>query len=349
MSHENGSGGGHKRKASELDAAPASDALEEPLDLDAEAAEAAYFSRGRSTSATLPVLDQTRAEGGVRRRLLLVAKSSKGASSELVTGSSCGPFGDVVYASRAGADEAGVPPLFEVRRHQRRTTSWFFRDQVVREGGMWTLTAADPVFALMNLLERECRQGQGQRRTASDLLASAPLLHPYEKLMPLVCDVTEAGDDRFYGFSRRKSVAYARVKHAKLLKNCAVLHAWYRAAESSGAYATPAAPAPEADEATRSLHVLHLLHEYLPSGVFGGLCTSLAVDTTEFKRSQGVCEKDFHATMVSRDIDLGKTVQDEEEAKKKKLLSTASLAVKRTLKQGRPTGNMSITSFFGKK
>eukprot|EP00754_Rhynchopus_humris_P048317 Rhum_TRINITY_DN7687_c0_g1::Rhum_TRINITY_DN7687_c0_g1_i1::g.24165::m.24165/K10744/RNASEH2B; ribonuclease H2 subunit B len=348
MSHENGSGGGHKRKASELDAAPASDVLDAPLDLDAEAveaAEAAYFSRGRSnTSATLPVLDQTRAEGGVRRRMLLVAKSGKGAAPELVTGSSCGPFGDVVYASGAGAADAGVPPpLFEVRRHQRRTTSWFFRDQVVREGGMWTLTSADPAFALMNLLERESRQGQGQRRTASDLLASAPLLRPYEELMPLLCDVTEAGDDRFYGFSRRKCVAYARVKHAKLLKSCAVLHAWYRAAESSGAYgSTPApAPTPEADEATRSLHVLHLLHEYLPSGVFEGLCSSLAVDTAEFKRSQGVCEKDFHATMVSRDIDLGKTVQDEEEAKKKKLLSTASLAVKRTLKQGSPTGNMS--------
>ena len=282
-------------------------------------------------SGALSVMDQTRADVTMRR-VVVVAKHTEGDAAEhsLRTGTCPTPSGEGLYAA---AGEA----VYEVKRQERRPSSWFIRSTVVREGGLWTLTPCDVTLLLMNVL---CTRDARTVLPAADLLEGYPLLSRHAARLSLICTVHTEGDERFYELSTARCLAYARIKLARLL-SCDVLHKWY----SDAAGAAAAAPS----EKEKTVQVLHLLHEYIPKTIFDKLCISMDVPVSEFHRLQGVSERHFQASFVERDVDLKRKREEDEEDKKKRALSTASMAVKRTMKQGVPKGNMSIMSFFKKK
>lgn len=106
----------------------------------------------------------------------------------------------------------------EVNWFKQQYSSWFVGDRVLSDGGLYLCTPLDPLLLLLPLLER-ARAQQNVFQDLEQILsmaasASAHLLAPLlsGEQLGCLCDVKEAGGQRYYRLNDELAVAWLTLK-----------------------------------------------------------------------------------------------------------------------------------------
>eukprot|EP00756_Hemistasia_phaeocysticola_P034355 Hpha_TRINITY_DN16516_c1_g9::TRINITY_DN16516_c1_g9_i1::g.136777::m.136777/K10744/RNASEH2B; ribonuclease H2 subunit B len=271
----------------------------------------------------------------VQQRLVLCPKGQGPVSVFTLPGSRTGA--PRKYATRGSQ-------FFEVRKYLRPCSSWFIESTVVKDGALWHLSPSDPLFPLIIVLFRTAAQAESQRYVAAEEIFAGELSvlrTVAESSLPLICDVQEVDDEKYFSPSRQKAIVWLRVKLARIAAT-PMLEEWYKKDAGALGEATPSAK-------DMKLQGMHLIHDYTPASLFTELCKAEGIDPQEFEKAQGRVRKSYKELFAERDADLKRQKQQEEEKAQKARLANASNSVKRLAKQGAPKGNKSLMSFFAKK